>query len=353
MAKTVTKTIHYKRASLTGGVNLQQLLQEILSPDGPVSKASRRRETVNSDDGSFRVINHNRLHNGIMFCQMIYFEPGRSQAFITMDEDAEAYVLDALTNDKLNQLDPAEGREQEKHRREFVDSLLYFGVFDNHVVVMQSSALRSRELEAHLGWLIGTYGADPMMTVILSDQPSQETYEKIVKAPVKRISIGTPVETQQEQDGAEKADNSTPVPDETHLDARRVKFYPSGLAADVISAAMGADWFDRLDLNEDLDDANLQVSLEISYFRQTTKAGQKVIDNLATSLRHLEEADVRVDLKGGGILKGADLKMSGPISVSRLENGLMDEGVLYHKMHAWLVSKLRNGDADAEKDSDE
>ena len=353
MAQTVSKTVHYKRATITGGANLQELLTEILIPDGQAYKASSRKETVNASDGSFRVINHNRDYSGVLFCQMIYFEPGKSQAFITLDEDATSYTVDAFTNDSLNTFGTEATREQERHRREFVDSLLYFGVFENHVVLLQYSALRSRELEAHLGWLIGAFGADPLVTVILSDQPSQETYEKLASIPVKKVSIGTPIQTECDNSEERAAQLPSQGPDEDHLDARRVRFYPAGRAADLISAAMGGDWLNKLDLNEDLDDANLQVSLEITYVRRTTKAGQMIIDNLATSLRHLDESDVRVELKGGGVLRGTDLKMSGPITASKLDNGLMDEGVLYHKMHAWLVSKLRNGAADAEQDSGE
>ena len=353
MAKTMNKTIHYKRATVSGGACLQDLLSEILDPQGQAGKASKRKESVNADDGSFRVINHSREYSGVLFCQMIYFEPGKSQAFITIDDNADSYTLDAFTNDKLNEVPDEVAREQEKHRREFVDSLLYFGVFENHVVVLQSSALRSRELEAHLGWLVGTFGAESMVTVILSDQPSQETYERIAQSPVKKISIGTPVETQVKEDEAQRDITSNHSPDEQHLDAKKVKFYPSGRAASILSAAIGADWFNRFDLEDDLDDANLQVSLEITYMRKTTKEGQKVLDNLAVSMRHMSEEDVTVELKGGGTLKGPDLKMSGPVSISKLENGLLDEGVLYHRMHAWLVSKIRTGDIDALKDSGE
>lgn len=300
---------------------------------------------MNADTASFRVVNHKRDYNGMLFCQMIYFEPGRSQAYITLNEDADSYALDALTNEALNNIEGPVDRE--RHRREFVDSFLYFGVFENHLVVLQSSQLRSRELEAHLGWLIGSFGGVAIGTaIILQDQPSQETYERIAKAPVKKIQIGAPITTAQEIPEGERQPENFAQQEEVEVNARKVRFFPTGFAGDVIKAAMGADWFNRLDLEEDLDDANLKVSLEITYLRQTTRVGQIVIDNIATSLRHAEEADVRVELAGGGELKGGDLRLSGPISVTKLINGLLDEGILYHKMHGWLVGKLRQGDAD-------
>jgi len=345
MAESVTKTIHYKRAVISGGGNLQEILARVFADESPAHRVGQRKEIVNADTASFRVVNHKRDYNGMLFCQMIYFEPGRSQAYITLNEDADSYALDALTNEALNNIEGSVDRE--RHRREFVDSFLYFGVFENHLVVLQSSQLRSRELEAHLGWLIGSFGGVAIGTaIILQDQPSQETYERIARAPVKKIQIGAPITTAQEIPEGERQPETFAQQEEVEVNARKVRFFPTGFAGDVIKAAMGADWFNRLDLEEDLDDANLKVSLEITYLRQTTRVGQIVIDNIATSLRHAEEADVRVELAGGGELKGGDLRLSGPISVTKLINGLLDEGVLYHKMHGWLVGKLRQGDAD-------
>ncbi|WP_275628801.1 hypothetical protein [Pseudomonas sp. 273] len=357
MAETVTKTIHYKRAVISGGGTLQEILGRVFSEGSTAHKVGSRKEIVSTDTNSFRVINHKRDYSGMLFCQMIYFEPGKSQAYITLDEDAESYALDALTNEALNNI--SEPEERDRHRREFVDSFLYFGVFENHLVVLQSSALRCRELEAHLGWLIGSFGGVALGTaIVLQDQPSQATFEKISRSPVKKIHVGSPLTTAQEIPEGERAQaaiSQTGKGEEEieELSARKVRFFPTGFAGDVIKAALGADWFNRLDLEEDLDEANLKVSLEITYVRQTTRTGQQVIDNIATSLRHVDEADVRIELNGGGEIKGGDLKLSGPISVSKLVNGLLDEGVLYHKMHGWLVGKLRQGDADAEQNAEE
>lgn len=350
MSETVRKTIYYKRATVGGG-NLQEILSKVFASDSPANKIGKRKEIVSSDTNSFRVINHKREYSGMLFGQMIFFEPGKSQAYITLDDNAESYALDALTHEALNKFE--EEKIKEQHRREFVDSFLYFGVFENHLVILQSGALKARELEAHIGWLISSFGGVSTGTVvILQDQPSQETFEKISRSPVKRIQVGSPVTTASDIPEANRSEISDST-EESGLDAKRIRFFPTGFAGDVISAAMGADWFDKLDLKEDLDEANLKVSLEITYLRQTTRAGQKMLDNLAISLRHLDETDVKIDLKGGGEIKGKDLKLSGPISVSKLANGLLDEGVLYHKMHAWLISKLRQGDIDPEQNAEE
>lgn len=347
MASSVNKTLHYKRAVISNAGNLQEILERVFDSASAAAKVGKRKEIINADTDSFRVINHKRDHNGMLFFQMIMFEPGGSQAFIEMDDDADHYALDAFTNESLNKSESSEPTT--KFRKEFVDSLLYFGVFENHLAVLQSSALRARELEAHLGWLIANFGGVPTGTaIILNDQPSQETFEKIAAKPVRNVKLGTPVRAQEQNTAPDEQGHVqlSEVAEEV-LNPRKVRFHPAGLGADVIRAALGANWFDRLDLDGDLDEANLQVSLEITYMRKTTKAGQQILDSIATSLRHVDEADIRIELEGGGTIKGGDLKLSGAISVPKLTNGLLDEGVLYHKMHGWLAGKLRSGEAEA------
>lgn len=62
----------------------------------------------------------------------------------------------------------------------------------------------------------------------------------------------------------------------------------------------GDNWANDINIKDSLDEANLQVSLEITYFRKTNDSGQAVIDSIATSLRHLDEDDISIKLQGGG-----------------------------------------------------
>jgi hypothetical protein len=233
--------------------------------------------------------------------------------------------------------------EKIKKRREFIDSMLYFGVLDNHVVLVQSASLRARELEAHLAWLLGTCTEvmDKNSALILQDKLSEEIITKIEKSPVKSVHLGTPIESRVQKDNT--IVNNTELNSETSGFAKKVKWIPCGMGADVIQAALGANWFERLDLDSSLDEANLQVSLEITYLRKTTSNGQKMLDNIATCLRHIDEADVKIDLHGGGTIRGGDLKLTGKVSV-KTNNGIVDESDLYHQLHSWMVRKVRSNE---------
>jgi hypothetical protein len=350
--ETRSKTIHYKRAVITNThITLQNLLTAAFDSKGKATKAKQRREVLNPDDQSCRLINHHKEYNGMLFGQLIFFEPGRSQVLITLDDDADYYEIDSITPDSIDNGPGKVEDEKIKKRREFIDSMLYFGVLDNHVVLVQSASLRARELEAHLAWLLGscTEVIERNSALILQDKPSEETIKKIEKAPVKSVHLGTPVEARVDE-------SSLTDKDEPSLEAsgfaKKVKWIPCGMGADVIQAALGADWFERLDLDSSLDEANLQVTLEITYLRKTTRNGQKMLDNIATSLRHIDEADVKIDLHGGGTLRGNDLKLTGTVSV-KTNNGIVDESDLYHQLHSWMVTKVRTNEIDVEDNEDE
>lgn len=350
------KTIHYKRAVIKNSqLTLQDLLEAAFNSQGKAAKAQQRREILNPDDESCRLINHYENYGGMLFGQLIFFEPGRSQVLITLDDNAQFYKIDSITSDLIDEKKSDEDKTEEekiKHQREFIDSILYFGVLDNHVVIVQSPSLRARELEVHLAWLlcVCTEVMDINCALILQDKPSEETITKIEKSPVKSVHIGTSVESfAQESNNIDKQET---INTEKTGFAKKIKWIPCGMGADVIQAALGADWFNKLDLDSSLDEANLQVTLEITYLRKTTSNGQRMLDNIATSLRHIDEADVKINLHGGGTIKGGDLKLTGSVSVKK-NNGLVDETDLYHQLHLWIITKVRAKEIDVDNSENE
>ena len=346
-AETKQKKIHYKRAVIEGGTSsLQDLLLSALHFNKPEAVASNRREVINQEDNSCRLINGHTIYNGVFFGQLVFFESGKSQTFISLDDTAKSYSLGSLTSDLLKNVTTE--KEAESLKQEFVDSILYFGVLDNHVVLLQSSALRARELETHLAWFLGTCTSSiPATSVfVLKDKPSEHTFQKIERNPVRSVKIGAPVGSI--EDTANLAQPSTPVLSEHKpVEAKSLRWVPKGMGVDVVRALLGAGFFDNMKLEDALDDSNLKVSLEITYLRKTTSNGQKMLDQIATSLRHMDDNDVRIELQGGGTLQGNDLRLSGPISVKTV-NGLVDESDLYHQMHAWLVSKIQSDEIEVE-----
>lgn len=355
-SSTKPKSIHYKNVFITGDANLQLLLKSALSATGTANKPSLRQQKNNDEDTSVVFVNKFKEYNGMSFGQLVYLESGKQQPFITVDDDAEFYSISSLSSEKIPDTEPTQDSKElvAKKRREFLESMLYFGVLDNHMIIMQSASLKSRELEAHLSWLLGTKTSqiDASTMLILRDKPAESVYAKMERKPVKSIHVGAPLTTELAIDPSQPKKEPVRGPDIDEVRASKLRYTPQGMAAALLRV-VAPGLLDKLELDESLDESNIQVALEITYMRKTTKAGQQVIDSLATSLRHSPESDVVINLQGGGKIKGDELKLSGNINVKFLDSGLIDESVLFHEMHQWLISKISASEIDSNLDGNE
>jgi len=321
-AESKPKTLHYRRATfLQGNNDLQSVLKKALKKKKNVGQ---RLENLSSEDHSHRFINRNRNQLGMLFGSLVVYAEGNNRPLVTIE--TEKPELD------IEQIAPP---SKDGKRREFLDSILYFGVKDNHVLLVQSSALTSRHMEAHLFWFLHQAGVlSDEDGVSLNDYTPKVTKSKIEKAHVKKVSIGTPLETDPILEDE--------APSRSVEKVKRVKYTPHGLGFDFLKVALGDQWLNRLKLDEALDDSRLQVSLEISYSYSTTEKSQKLLDNIANSLRHVDQDDIRIELKNKGVIHGKELKLSSRIDV-RAYGGVLDESDLYPQMHNWLLESLEQG----------
>ncbi|EFD6049088.1 hypothetical protein MZE89_09175 [Escherichia coli] len=330
-----TKKIIYKEVTMSGvSKTLQSMLMELLKKH---TKADSRKEMVNpGEEDLFRLINKHEEFQGMLFCQLVAFEPGHSQRYIQLKNDAESYEIRSVTSDELSKMTVEEAEEARTEReqvvREFIDSILYFGVFGNSIVVMQSRSLTTRELETHLKWLLGSLsnylGAENILKV--SDKPKEEIIEEVLKRPVKSVSIGAPV---------------TAV-NELRQGSKSPSWVPAGTASELLKAMLAEKWesFLRSSKLEDcLDDANLEVTLKITYKRKTSDSGERMLRNLVDATRHYPDDDVVVEMVGGTRLTGKEIRLWNTVKLTTY-NSLIDEHELYGQMHDWMVALINNGE---------
>ncbi|WP_311791552.1 MULTISPECIES: hypothetical protein [Pantoea] len=107
---------------------------------------------------------------------------------MTISDDVALYNINAITSEKIK-LDGEENsaaEDKEKVKREFIDFILYFGALRNHIVIVNSSSLRARDLETYLGWLIHSYSSSfsETSTLMLRGKPSAEVIVKMDSTPV-------------------------------------------------------------------------------------------------------------------------------------------------------------------------
>lgn len=314
MAENKKKTLHYRRAEfLNSKSNLQSLLSAALHK---LALVMDREEDLSNDQSLLRLINTYTKKLDLEFGDLVTYEVGTNKLLITMDKKVSALNIRQLSPPKVG-----------NQNTEFLDGNLFYGIKDNHVVVMQSS-LRLKDLESHLNWLLWKSGVMQQNDrVELIDYPKQEIREKIEKsAPVKSVFIGAPIL------------DTEFVSDKDSTKKETVKVSKPGIGAKVIEAFLGKDEFNKLDLSNAID-GNLKVSLEITYDRSTSKGGQQVINSLARAFRHADADDYAITMPGIGTLKGSDLKLSDSITVTA-NNGVVDANDLLVQMNAWLTSLI-------------
>lgn len=325
-SKKQKKTVYYKRAEISPrGRTLQEYLEHVFTL---VPRPSDRLEDLDDDGTIKRFINSHRSLYGMLFGQLMRYEPGKDQAVFVLDNESDEYPVETIG---IPQNDDGKTRE-------FIESVLYFGVLENHMVVLQSQSLKARDLESYLAWLLyERTKLIPTETIFcLSDQTTKSARKKIEEAHVRTVKIGAPLLS-----SVEKTD-STPEKKKKKNKQQALHFHPTGRGFDAIAAFLGPRWRKKIKLKDALDEANLRINMEITYIRKTTQSAHDVLDNIATSLRHLEPDDVQIELEGGGILKGSELKFSGKLDVMTY-NGIISTRELYNEMVTWLKGRIGEG----------
>lgn len=326
----VNKTLHYRYAQITKSDNTLQELFHNAIHSAELSIADNRQENFNSNSKEFRMINAVKEESSMLFGQLIFVCPEQAQVILSMEEGATTYTINPFS---LN-----DDNDQEKRiKKEFINSILYFLIYRNHVVIMQSKAMSTRDLETHLFWFLDKANQlNDASEFILQTQPPKETIEKIEKTPVKTIKIGSALAVAKTEINDKNINKEV-----TETKALKLR---NALSLDILKSILPKSIMEERKLVECFDDANLQVNLEIFYSRKTTAKGQEFIDSVATSLRHIvNEDDLKIHLKGGGTLTGDKLQLTTSIKID-LVNNLIDETNLLKQMKEWLMSKINNED---------
>lgn len=317
--ETKTKALHYRYAHFLNGTgNLQNLLSRALKKLGLVEE---RLEFITQNRSEIRVINNHPVQVGMQFGNLVYFERGTNKILLSTDAKVAELDVAQIAPPALN------GKPSE-----FLDSIMYFGVRGNHLVLLQSNALNSKHLEVHLNWLLSAaevLAIDDRLELIDAAKPNVR--KAMENKPVKKVRFGSPF---LDLDGV--IDQAAQV-----SKTERVRLMPTGIGPAILKAVLGEDAFSKLQLQGAID-SNLKVALEITYDRTTTDGGQKALRSIARALRHVDEEEVSLKIPGLGTVKGSDLKISDSIRVKSY-NGMLDQNEVYPEMQTWLKSLLEQG----------
>lgn len=309
--KLVQKKIVYRIASIT---NCDSDLQELLGKAIQATQVNERQQELNEYEKTFRTINQKWSYRGITMCEMVLIDPGASQPLAVYDESKGVYTIDAISTNELSQ-------ERLKRNSDFVNSMLYFGVKGNKVVIMPSQAINVRALENYLTWLLGE-----KLNLIsneskfaLNKNIPRAVEEQIRSSPVRSIEIGSVLS------GASDDDSEEFVSSESF-----------SINAKSLLRVLGAKLKDELPFSIS-DDSNIRAKIVISYFRKTNDAGQNFMNHLGTTLRNLDDADVCVTLKNNVKISGEELNLQKVVKISKTDRGLLINDDISEAMVTWLL----------------
>lgn len=343
--KRVQKTIIYKRCNFhtsIPGETLKTLLEKALTKSSKVGQ--RRLNVADAEQPIFHVVGTSQCEpKGFVFGVLMTYTPGTDPLFLVDDEAAPAVLLE-----KLKAPETKEGK-----RREFLESMMYFGVIQDHLVLMQSQALKAPQLEAYLQWFV--HDSKVMAgdnTFQLVDTPSKSVREKIAKGSgVRTITLGGEVVPQSTFTRAQSVTSvgaaNEPV---TTMRDHSLSMVASATESDwgvleALKKLMAPSQAAKIDFSQ-LTGSNIEMSVTLRYKKETTEDGQKLMDTLGAAFRNTEEVDTVIDFKEGGQIKGAELKLNGTIRVTSYD-GQLSESEVFEGMRQWLLGKVTSEELSA------
>lgn len=327
--KVAKRKVYYRKCEFLSDQrrNFQQLISDALKKTTIVKDRS---ETIGAQANEFRVIGRYKTVSGFLCGQFVTFERGSYQTVIGDDPDAKELAVSAVSPPKINSV-----------QHQFVPGVLFFAIYQNHVVVIQSAAVRTSIFEQHAGWLLrdktGVLANDEGF--VLKDEPQPATKSRIRKAHVKSVALGRPLMTETSLEAQTSG--------EITVKNKASKFQPDNAFLNLFRDFFkDSDQFEKLGLENATFDSNLEVWIEIRYpqrQRSRTEDSIRLLDNLGIALRDIDEDQARLKLNDGTVVRGKDLKISGEVEFSVNDKGLLDEDEVFKEMVAWLGDQIRNG----------
>jgi hypothetical protein len=340
--KRIKKTVAYKHAQFNSkpkGESLKSLMDKAINA---LKTVGARRRPMSADPNApvFHLLGSTKSEkNGFLFGSLLAYSPGVDAMFLVEDAAASDVKLETLKAPKTK-----DGKQ-----RELLESVMFFGILDDHLVLLQSQVLKSAQAESYFQWLLHqakTLTGDN--TVTLLDTPSASIRKKIEQAKgVRGIKFGgevLPVSVMPKHETP-----SLDLEHETPKDKMKDNVSVSALSTEATGGLMSAiksliKPADYAKINfDDLLGSNIELTLMLRYKTKTTEQGHKLMNSLGAALRNTEDLDTELQLIGGGTIKGTDLKLNGEIGLTSY-NGQLSESEVYEAMRGWLLSKIKTQD---------
>ena len=299
-----TKALWCKKATVSPATgSLQQMVEAALRKKRLVAD---RREAISADGRNVQVI-----------AQWVKFQRCIAGVFTGYERGAGAVTVDTDPNAEQLQLAQLLPPKTDGKDREWAEGLLYFLIYENIVVMIQSAAVRQRQFEEHLSWLLKKDSERVGPAIVLADQAVKSVRDAVKKSGLKHVIVGGPLVSVDEE--ADSVGNAVLQVEGAMLDAVK----------NLLPDNESFKWSDGLD-------GNIEATLHLSYVRKTTESGQQLLNKIGMALRNVEGVEVGLELNNGQKIKGKDLCLTTNKRIPAQDGVLMiDEA--FKAMHSWMV----------------
>ncbi len=320
------KQLYYKQAKFSSKTSdtLQVHLEKALKTFKVTERSQAIYETKTAlEDRSsqewLRLINSPRSVSG--------FKCG---TFVSYSPDMHHMVI-AIAQANEDELDVS--KHPPPSGKRFMEAPLYFAVRDNHVVILQSMALRVEAFESHLNWLLIKTGAiQNGESVRLSDAIPGEIKKKLKNRTIKKITLKSPFYDNQATDVVEQQSLSSSIK------------AAAGKGLDILKGIIPSVQYDKLVAQDLTDVSDIQLNLEIKVIgrRKADTHDEQAMRALMDAIRHVDNPDlVQADVEGIGTIKGSELRVHDFRNIKAID-GVLDTADTYDTMCTWLISLVDN-----------
>lgn len=306
---------------LPEGASLQQRLEGAFAT---LVLAKDRAEPIDqsAQGKTFRLVARPYSVYGGVAGVLLQYEQGKSAVSLIETMNAAAIDLEEFAPPQV------EGEEGEEGLyRQWVESLMYFYVRGDIVVMIQSMALRALSLEKHFTWLLREAENDTGASVVLANVPPADISELIHKSHVKAVEISGDFVSTQETN----PDNALEISvGGSFVDA-------VAAVADSVTQVVGQ----QLNLADGAD-GNMKAKISLTFKNKTNPKAQQLLDSLAIVFRNVDQAEAEIELLNGQKLKGSQLKLQKQKRIVA-KDGVLSEDNAFVQMSLWLKQLVEEG----------
>ena len=301
----------------TNGATLETALREALNTrenNVPIGKRwAKRIRRDPSDQQEHMVANHVRDGGNYVFGNLVAYTLGRDQAVLVENSSAQEADIQQL---------PAPAQKQ------FVNSMMFWMVTDNHVFVLRHGQLNPPDLEIYLRWLLAerTAVCNGTLQVILNETISIAT-AGIRQEDIKSVKIGGQISAHPPADEDQAA---------TRRERRRVQ-RAGGIdfARKILNVIVGNndEAVERI-LRAVPDGVDLSVDVEIGFDTTKHKFSRDALKRVATATRNLPDSDIQL-VTPSGVISGDQIRLTHTVAVPLVGSLLERDHVLAAMIEAY------------------